>query len=376
MTKAGIWALGFTPGPLFASWYFLFRRRYVIGTAIGGSALTFFVLTGDMPMIVALVGVLGAVGTIGFGDLDNASRTAGWSDERVHLESNRTMGKQLSRRMLLMAIATTSVSFVPGGEARPLLPGGGNTTLEGSLLEASSRLSILGSIRLSPTVRFTVTAETADYWRVGAYDRYTGDEWIRTGNTQPYSEQLSRPEGQDIQRIRQTYEVESAVATMPAAWKPVRVGVGADQTHVTDMDGLQPAGKFEAGDQYSVESFKNVPSSEALRNAGTDYPASFEERYGQLPETTPARVQTFAAELTANAGNPYDTAAISERWLHRNKDYSLDVNRPNGDIAASFLFEMDRGYCVCLATAIVVMLRRLGIPTRFAVGYTARQQVA
>lgn len=377
MTKAGIWALGFTPGPLFVSWYFLLRRRYVVGTIVGGAALSLFVLTGDVGQIVGLVGVLGAVGTVGFGDIDRGDlSTEDGEAADATAGPEKAMGWQLSRRMLLMAIVTTSVSLVPGGEARPLLPGRRQATVEGSLVDAANRVSILGSIRLSPTVRFTVTAERADYWRVGAYDRYTGGDWIRTGESSPYRGPLVRPEGSDLRRIRQTYEVESSVATMPAAWKPVRLGVGAATALVTDMHGLQPADALEEGEQYSVESFRNDPPAEALRKAGTDYPAGVRERFLQLPETTPARVGSFTADLTANAENAFDTAAIIEQWLQRNKGYSLDVNRPSGDVAAAFLFEMERGYCVYFATTMIVMLRSQGIPARFAVGYTPGQQVA
>jgi transglutaminase-like putative cysteine protease len=83
-----------------------------------------------------------------------------------------------------------------------------------------------------------------------------------------------------------------------------------------------------------------------------------------------------ATQLTANAQNPYDAASLLQQWLENDKGYSLDVDRPSGNIADAFMFEMDRRYCVYYATAMTVMLRTLRIPARFAVGYTPGQRVA
>jgi transglutaminase-like putative cysteine protease len=87
-------------------------------------------------------------------------------------------------------------------------------------------------------------------------------------------------------------------------------------------------------------------------------------------------VAARTARITANAENPYDTARVVERWLENNREYSLDVDRPRGDIADAFLFEMQAGYCTYYATTMVTMLRTQGVPARLAVGYTPGQRVA
>ncbi|MFB6149548.1 MAG: DUF3488 and transglutaminase-like domain-containing protein [Halobacteriales archaeon] len=375
ITNAGVWVLGFTPAPVFVSWYFFLRREYIYGAVVGGAALGLLVLTGDAGTITALVGVLGVIGTIGFGDIEQSARARETIPEQPNVQKDaRTLSKRLTRRMLLITVATTSVSVVPGGKARPLLPDRGTSSIEGSLVSNSERVSVLGSIRLTAKVRFTVTAEEAAYWRVGAYDRYTGSDWVRTGETRPYSGSLRRPPG-DSRRIRQSFQVESAIDAMPAAWKPVRLGAGASQAEVTDLGGFRPVNGFEAGDQYSVESYQPEWTEEELRTAGTNYPPEIEQRYLQLPESTPQRLTRFTNQLVEGINNPYDIASRIERWLEANKEYSLDVNKPDGDIAAGFLFKLDRGYCVYYATTMVAMLRSQGIPARFVVGYTPGQQI-
>lgn len=375
LTNANVWALGIMPAPVFLSWYFWLRREYIYGVSVGAAILGLFVLTGDAGTLTTLVGVLGMIGVVGFGELDHRLQTAHSTDPNSPgINDVQSISNQLTRRMLLIAIGTTSISIIPGGEAQPLLPDRGTTTVEGSLTSNSDQVSVLGSIRLTPKVRFTVTAEQAAYWRVGGYDRYTGDDWVRTGNSKPYAGPLERPPG-DTERLRQSFRAEAQINTMPAAWKPVRLGTGADNADITSLGGFQPRNALRKGDQYSVESYRPQWTEEELQTAGQEYPEAITDRYLQIPESTPQRVARFTADLVADSTTPYDAAKRIERWLETNKEYSLDVTKPDGDIAAGFLFNLDRGYCVYYATAMTVMLRTQGIPARFVVGYTPGQKV-
>jgi transglutaminase-like putative cysteine protease len=363
--EAGVWAVGFAPTPTFLTWYFALRRRYVAAAVVGGAALSFFILTGDAGVVVVLVGMAGAAGVVGFGELEQH-------------EGGVKQAEMLIIVLAAMVVLTPLVSVVPNGASDPLVPasgGGGPTTIEGSLLAADDQMTIQGSITLSPKVRFTVESTAPSYWRVAGYDRYTGQGWVRTGDTHAFDGSLAGPPG-DARSIEQTYEVETPVEIMPAAWKPTDVSGAQTDVRVTDLGGIQPSGQLANGTQYAVESQRPEWTPAELRTAGQDYPDGIAERYTQLPESTPERVANATARLTRRADNPYDTARIIERWLQRTKGYSLNVSRPDGNIAASFLFEMEQGYCTYFATTMVVMLRTQGIPARFVTGYTTGQRVA
>jgi len=210
---------------------------------------------------------------------------------------------------------------------------------------------------------------------VGAYDRYTGQGWVRTGSDRPLDGSLPRPVGRS-RPVVQTYEAEGGLTIMPAAWKPREVRSTDVGVRVTAEGGLQPDGSLSQGDRYTVESQVVATSPDELRDAGTDYPDGVVERYTQLPANQPERVAERTSRITANAENPYDTARVVEQWLENNREYSLDVDRPSGNIADAFLFEMDAGYCTYYATTMVSMLRTQGIPARLVVGYTPGEQVA
>jgi transglutaminase-like putative cysteine protease len=363
VVNAGVWAIAFVPAPTFLLWYFAIRRRYVLAALCGGSALALFVLTGDAGAPLTLLGVVGAAGLVGFGDLD---RRAG------DLRGAESVAVVLAA----MIVTSLLLSVVPGGAADPLLAGGSSgETIETNLLNTDDRLTVLGGVSLSPEVRFRVESDAPAYWRVGAYDRYTGSDWYRTGGVRPYQGSLPAPPG-DSRPVSQTYEPATDLGVMPAAWRPTGVGDAmADRTQVTPTGALRPASELGAGTSYTVTS--RVPDTTAadLQDAGRAYPEDVAERYTQLPAGTPDRVGEFTTQLTANANTPYETARTTERWLENNKTYSLDIERPGGSIADSFLFEMNAGYCVYYATTMATMLRTQGIPARFVVGYTPGEQV-
>ncbi len=357
--SVGTWATAVVPVPLFLSWYLAARRRYGLAVTAGGAALVFFVLTGDATPETTLIGVLAGAAAVGLGDLDVRGGSLVSADAVAVV-------------LAVMVLLTVSVSFVPGSAGQPLLPAGAaagsGNTLETSLTDADGELTIQGAISLSPEVRWSVTSDAPDYWRVAAYNRFTGDGWVRTASRGNGS--LGPPPG-DPRPLRQTFTARSEINTMPAAWRPV--DVEGYPSRVTGFGGLQPTEPLDAGERYTVVS--RVPSATPteLRNAGRDYPDSVQPylETGDLSE----RFQQDVATLTSNADNPYDTARTIENALEESKNYSLDVSRPSGNIAESFFYEMDAGYCTYFATTMVMMLRSEGIPARFVVGYTTGQQV-
>jgi hypothetical protein len=110
---------------------------------------------------------------------------------------------------------------------------------------------------------------------------------------------------------------------------------------------------------------------ETLRTAGTDYPASVYGVYTALPGDLPAEVHTLAQSVVGDAATPYDAALRIESYLRENYEFGLDAPRPRPrqDAVARFLFEDGAGHFDHFASAMSVMLRTVGIPSRVAVGF-------
>jgi len=363
VVNVGFWLLVAAPVPTVIAWYLAVRGAFVRATVVAGSVLGVLVLTGDAGVATTTLGVVGGLAAVGFGDI-----AAG------------DPGVDRARRTLLVelggVVAVTQVlSVVPDGEGEPVSVLGGPTedTLEASLTGAGDELTVSGTLSLSARVRFVVTADEPAYWRVGAYDRYTGRGWARTGDDRAYAGRLPAPEGES-EALAQQVRVESELSVLPAAWKPRSV-TGVDGVRVGDGDGLAPEASLSPGGTYAVRSSVPAADPATLRAGRGEYPDGLREAYTQVPESTPDRVGQRARQVTATASTPYDAARAIEAWLEAEKAYSLSVERPDGDIADAFLFEMEAGYCTYYATAMVTMLRTLDIPARFVVGYTPGQAV-
>ena len=367
---ATIWYLGVTPAPIFLTWYFALRSRYSLAALVGSGAVGFFVLTGDAGPGVTLAAVVGAAATVGFGDLEGSDGTVRAVEYLVPI-------------LVVMVVTPLFISVVPAGGASVGLGADTGTELETTaetgtmteaVVESGSELDIVGSIDLSPEIQFVVESDSGQYWRTGSYDRYTGDGWLRASALPDEGE--FRPAEGPTERVDQTVSIEADSAAMPAAWRPFEVeSETIDDSDIDTGATLQPERLLDGEDSYSVSSSVPDASEAELRTAGTEYPAAIEETYTQLPSDTPDRLGEATDELVADADDPHEAAVTIERYLRETKEYSLDVDRPDGNIADSFLFEMDAGYCTYFATTMVTMLRSQDIPARMAVGYSTGQRI-
>lgn len=357
--RADLWALLVTPVPVFLTWLLALQRQYVHAATVGGGSLCFLVLSGDAGLSVTLLGVVAVGGVIGLGDVMRRARSV------------RTV-ESLLVVLAVMIVAPFVFSVVPGGAAGPLGALGDSTiTMEENVVGADGDLDIAGSVEQNPSVRFVVDGAGPRYWRTGSYDRYTGDGWIRSGGP-GQDGGLASPGNADVA----SYEVETRarLASVPAPWQPVSLD-GIDSVSIAPDGSPELEGTLGAGETYTVESTVPDLSPSVLSRADGEYPREVTERYTQLPASTSDRVAERTREIAVDAETPYETAAVVEQWLESNRAYSLDIDRPSGDIVEAFLFEMDRGYCTYYATAMVGMLRSVDVPARLAVGYTPGEPV-
>jgi transglutaminase-like putative cysteine protease len=354
MPAAGAWALAVAPAPTFLVAYFGFRREYSRAVGIGAVALGFFVLTGDSTTTTTLVGVLAAAGAVAFGTLAVHGATARQTNVVAVV-------------LAVMILGSATVTAVPGGTS-PLVPAS-STTPTGSLVSADSQLGVGGSLELDPTVQFTVTADEASYYRTQVYDRFTGNRWVRTSGVGT-EEQLPPPTGE---QIRQTFTAQRTLDILPSAAEPMSVD-GIDAS-VTEGGLLESGPTLRAGDSYSVTSREPVPDRTVLANETGPVPAEVRNRYLQVPGSTDDQVVDLADDITAGASSNYEQARAVEQWLEANKEYSLDVDNPRGNLVNHFLLHSNEGYCTYYASSMAVMLRSQDVPTRMVVGYTSGQRV-
>lgn len=93
----------------------------------------------------------------------------------------------------------------------------------------------------------------------------------------------------------------------------------------------------------------------------------------QVPELDP-RVITLAWSVGGEQSDPMRVAEELSRHLERTYAYVERPPQPRGDPLGWFLFEARAGHCEYFASALAVMLRVRGIPSRLATGFYTEER--
>ena len=121
--------------------------------------------------------------------------------------------------------------------------------------------------------------------------------------------------------------------------------------------------------RYEAESDIAAAAPAELRTADQNYPAQIQAGYLHLPPTD-SRVRGLATQITSSANTNFDKAAVMENYLRTHFAYTLQLPRAKvKDPIANFLFERKQGHCEYFASAMAVMLRTVGIPSRVVNGF-------
>jgi transglutaminase-like putative cysteine protease len=122
---------------------------------------------------------------------------------------------------------------------------------------------------------------------------------------------------------------------------------------------------------YTAYSPASSPPPEALRLANRGFTPSA-IHYLQLPDLD-RRIRALADSLTACLDNRYDRVVAIRDWL-QTFDYTRDLPSSAREATLEhFLFERQAGHCEYFSTAMVVMLRSIGIQARNVNGFLGGQ---
>src|SRR6266404_1770831 len=121
---------------------------------------------------------------------------------------------------------------------------------------------------------------------------------------------------------------------------------------------------------YAISSDISIPSDAELRaDAPASSPEDIRRLYAHPPRKLDPRISQLAHVIARNAPTPYDKARAIENYLKTEFHYTLDLKPANEDPLADFLFNTREGHCEYFATAMVIMLRTLEIPSRIVNGF-------
>ncbi len=247
------------------------------------------------------------------------------------------------------------------------------------------RLGRVGEIKLdgSPVMMVRVINRDIEdvpypiYWRGVALDEFDGESW-RTGSVGS-SIYKTGPDGKvtvtDEGEVEGRYILEQEIITEPldtdvlfSANLPLGFGSvpGGRVAAVNDSYSLHDRVSYRI--KYYAVSDIGATSPGGLRNDDTSYPDGMDS-YLRLPPMG-SRVRELALEITSPEDNAYDKALSIKRYLLTNYSYTRTLERGSPEFPIEdFLFMRKEGHCEYFATAMAVLLREAGIPSRIVNGF-------
>lgn len=253
-------------------------------------------------------------------------------------------------------------------------------------------LGTIGSIKQDPSIvmRVELPDQATDrhealYLRGTAYNYYDGRAWnsnpvyrrslamstegtfvVRSGGIRSYGHS-SLPLRQDI--------LLEALDTSVLFAAPIAESISGEfpAVQADTMGGLHLPFPSTSRIRYSVTSQPRQMTPDEQSAPVLDYPEAIRRHYLQVPKISD-QVGELAQDIVRKATGPYEKALAIQEHLTQNYRYSLDVETSTIEHPVEdFLFVRKTGYCEHYATAMVILLRSVGIPARLVTGFLATE---
>ncbi len=232
---------------------------------------------------------------------------------------------------------------------------------------------------LGDQVVFRVRATLPGYFLGTTYDEWDGQSWksslglraTRLTGGAPFSIPLPAGSPAGAKDVQTFYVAQPMANLIFATAYPTQVWFPDKQLFIGDDGSIRTGVAMTPGAVYTVVSADDQATPAEMEAAPDAVDRSGMSSYLALPANRYGRVRALAESITARSRTPYAKVIALEDWMAAHVRYSTDIPPlPAGvDAVDQFLFGTRVGYCEQISTALAVMLRTLGIPTREAIGY-------
>jgi protein-glutamine gamma-glutamyltransferase len=257
------------------------------------------------------------------------------------------------------------------------------------------------SQKLKPELIMRVRSQAELFWRVLSYDRYTGKGWkvsdrakksILTVKREPFNYEFVLPTrmgmgrfGIPTKEVIQTYTIVTDIFPnlIPAANIPTRIYFPSETVDMDSEGGLRAPGQLPEDLTYTVISQVPIRDRTALGKSPALYPSPdytrFFSKYMEVPPQIAPFLQLEAIKLLSQASNVatgkqlkldnnYEKALYLTQALKQKYRIQPLQAQPGSDQTLQFL-QQRGGQPTHFVTTLAMMLRSIGIPARYTVGF-------
>lgn len=305
--------------------------------------------------------------------------------ESLGIRSSIQWGRVLGLGAIALVFSLV-VSMLLPGFSTGTFPQGSRFNPFGPVAGLSPFLS-LGSDLRNPSgtgqINYATTASSAPYLRTVTIEDFTGESWQPTdrGNLSQLGDGMISNEfaASEVNITTTTTQINAynfSNQWLPTPYAPSRISGLSGRWNVDAKTlTLKAVDQDTLGQSYTVVSSQPQLTPEILRKAISRPKTGFDPIFMALPQNTPSIVRETALEITGRQPTPYDKAMAIQQYL-RSAAFSYSLQAPvsggydgsSMDALAKFL-EVKSGYCVHFSSAMAIMAREAGIPSRIAVGF-------
>ena len=236
-----------------------------------------------------------------------------------------------------------------------------------------------------PTLKVKVS-DTGLLLRGAVFQDYNGHTWSNSQPTHRYAmtegEVLTRVFDLDLPENCEDFrEVSAEIALLEdgtaSLFVPYRVNAVQPASVLTMMAYFNDRGEvFNAQDMkkglaYTVKAkLPDLTLDDLAARSGLVASGPVDGVYTALPRELPDSVRAFAEKAAAGAANDAQRVKLLAEAVARTMTYTLTPETPPRDRDfVDYALESGEGYCTYYATAMAVLARTLGIPSRYVEGY-------
>jgi protein-glutamine gamma-glutamyltransferase len=280
----------------------------------------------------------------------------------------------LTAVILFLAIPRVGTGYFTRAAMQSLLVSGFTDTVQlGEIGQVKRSTAVVMHTRQINGAAFAVLK-----WRGIALDRFDGHNWSKTDRKR----YLLYPSADSQYTIRPVTQARAA-ARYEIFLEPLATNALFGPHQVRGLSGRLQAIEYDNDDsiylrfptarrlQYQVLSEAPDTSRAAGEaTAGAQMPEEVRSRYLQLPDDIDPRIKQLADQITSREKPILENASLVESHLKRHYVYTLNLNwKPGPQPLSTFLFDAKTGHCEYFASAMAIILRSAGIPTRLVNGF-------
>lgn len=252
--------------------------------------------------------------------------------------------------------------------------GGGSVTTIDPIVSVDHDLS---SSVDAPVLSYRTSTPNPGYLRLTSLDNLVDGSFTAAALNAPVSARVTNGLGvasTSSRRVTTTISVgeDDAFRWLPMPTTALSVTVPGDWRYDPATATTFSASDTTQGLQYSVLSSPDAPTPSELAQEPRTIAGTLADDLAH-PRIAPS-VRSLTDQITAGANSSYDAALDIQRYL-TGPLFTYSTTPPpapaNEDPLAYFLLQSRTGFCQQYATAMAVMARLVGIPSRVAVGFTA-----